>query len=65
MRDTPDWTQVLQRCRKCGKTKPVDPGFGVYWGNGNFQPRMPCEACRTQELFFERLWRLRILKRKP
>jgi hypothetical protein len=44
--DGRDLTKVTKKCPKCGKTKPVDPGFGVREVNGNVRVQTWCRACR-------------------
>jgi hypothetical protein len=60
-----DWTKEQKTCPKCGKTKPVEPDFGVFKARGHYKPMSLCVACRTKVPFVERIRRVLFGKRQP
>lgn len=45
-----DWAREKKHCKRCDRTKPVDPDFGVTRDrNGEVRPQGWCRDCRAKE----------------
>jgi hypothetical protein len=47
-----DWSNVMKKCPRCGKTKQVDVDFGIKKIRGTTYPQSWCLSCRNSNPYY-------------